>query len=256
VIAISSSSTNRFARAVLLGPDVLTRAAAGRVTTPEEAWMLRQDMVLTKPYMITVGIDKKTWFPLFLMVVDGQGRARVYYEVEEIEYRKASAMADSLFQVPEAKAQLRLPFAPEGGSGMLKIGADHPLPLFPAYLPQNYRVESLSLLSCPRGVPGKDCALVYQLEAYGPQLDDLVSIFQMQSGGNAENSIKKLKQIKDSGYYLTEKNGWVIAVFGDLPQDKLKKIAGGLTRKPDRVKPLLQQTVQRDGMMDELRRQQ
>ena len=27
---------------MLLGPDVLSRAAAGRVETPEEAWMLRQ----------------------------------------------------------------------------------------------------------------------------------------------------------------------------------------------------------------------
>jgi hypothetical protein len=112
------------------------------------------------------------------------------------------------------------------------------------------------MLRCPRGVPGQDCALVYQLEAYGPRLDDLVSIFQMQSGGGAEGSIKKLRLARDSGYVVSEKNGWVIAVFGDLPQDKLKKIAQQLTRKPERVKPLLQQTVQRDGLMDELRKQQ
>lgn len=253
--AINDSLTIKFLRdlGAMKPPTTVLSGRVGKY----ETWMLRQDMAINKPYMITVGIDKKTWFPLFLMVIDGQGRARVYYEVEEISYRKSTSLADSLFQVPDQKApMMRLPFAPEAATGMLQIGADQPLPLFPGWLPPSYRVESLSLLRCNRGVPGKDCALVYQLEAYGPQLDDLVSIFQMQAGGNASNAIKKLKLARDSGYVVSEKNGWVIAVFGDLPQDKLKKIAEQLTRKPERVKPLLQQTVQRDGLMDELRKQQ
>lgn len=48
---MSSASTNRFARAVLLGPDVLTRAAAGRVETREEAWMLRQSKAVRASYV-------------------------------------------------------------------------------------------------------------------------------------------------------------------------------------------------------------
>jgi hypothetical protein len=51
VIAIADASTNRFARAVLLGPDVLSRAAAGRVDTPEEAWMLRQSKPVRASYV-------------------------------------------------------------------------------------------------------------------------------------------------------------------------------------------------------------
>jgi hypothetical protein len=51
VIAISAAPTNRFARAVLLGPDVLSRAAAGRVETAEEAWMLRQSKAVRASYV-------------------------------------------------------------------------------------------------------------------------------------------------------------------------------------------------------------
>jgi hypothetical protein len=48
---VSSAGTNRFARAVLLGPDVLSRAAAARVETPQEAWMLRQSKVVRASYV-------------------------------------------------------------------------------------------------------------------------------------------------------------------------------------------------------------
>jgi hypothetical protein len=48
---MSSVPTNRFARAVLLGPNVLSRAAAGRVATPEEAWMLRQSKAVRASYV-------------------------------------------------------------------------------------------------------------------------------------------------------------------------------------------------------------
>jgi hypothetical protein len=36
---------------VLLGPDVLSRAAAGRVAAPEEAWMLRQSRPVRESYV-------------------------------------------------------------------------------------------------------------------------------------------------------------------------------------------------------------
>ena len=48
---MSQVTPNRFARAVLLGPDVLARAAAGRVDTPEEAWMLRQSRRVRESYV-------------------------------------------------------------------------------------------------------------------------------------------------------------------------------------------------------------
>jgi hypothetical protein len=44
-------TTNRFARAVLLGPDVLSRAAAGRAGRPEEVWMLRQPRSVRESYV-------------------------------------------------------------------------------------------------------------------------------------------------------------------------------------------------------------
>ena len=36
---------------MLLGPDVLSRAAAGRVETDEEAWMLRQSRSVRESYV-------------------------------------------------------------------------------------------------------------------------------------------------------------------------------------------------------------
>lgn len=36
---------------MLLGPDALCRAAAGRVDTPEEAWMLRQSRSVRESYV-------------------------------------------------------------------------------------------------------------------------------------------------------------------------------------------------------------
>ena len=57
MIPIAGTETNRFARAVLLGPDVLSRAAAGRVDTPEESWMLRQTKAVRASYVREV-IDR------------------------------------------------------------------------------------------------------------------------------------------------------------------------------------------------------
>jgi hypothetical protein len=48
---MSSAATNRFARAVLLGPDVLSRAAASRAPLPEEQWMLRQAKSVRASYV-------------------------------------------------------------------------------------------------------------------------------------------------------------------------------------------------------------
>ncbi|MEA2479964.1 MAG: hypothetical protein QOJ07_1886 [Thermoleophilaceae bacterium] len=48
---MTSPTTNRIARAVLLGPDVIARAAAGRVALAEEAWMLRQPRRVRESYV-------------------------------------------------------------------------------------------------------------------------------------------------------------------------------------------------------------
>jgi hypothetical protein len=48
---MTSATLNRFARAVLLGPDVLARAAVSRVQTAEEAWILRQPRRVRESYV-------------------------------------------------------------------------------------------------------------------------------------------------------------------------------------------------------------
>ena len=45
------SIADRIARQVLLGPDALSRAAAGRSERPEEAWMLRQPRRVRASYV-------------------------------------------------------------------------------------------------------------------------------------------------------------------------------------------------------------
>jgi len=48
---MSAATINRFARAVLLGPDVLARAAVSRVETVEEQWILRQPRRVRESYV-------------------------------------------------------------------------------------------------------------------------------------------------------------------------------------------------------------
>jgi hypothetical protein len=48
---MSAATVNRFARAVLLGPDVLARAAVSRVESIEERWMLRQPRRVRESYV-------------------------------------------------------------------------------------------------------------------------------------------------------------------------------------------------------------
>ena len=51
---MTATTINRFARAVLLGPDVLARAAVSRVETVEEQWILRQPRRVRESYVRNV----------------------------------------------------------------------------------------------------------------------------------------------------------------------------------------------------------
>lgn len=218
-----------------LGKTPGTTVLEGRVGE-RAAFMLRHASA-AGGYEVTVGVDQQTHYPLYLMVTDRNGRTRVYYEMQSIEYRTAGSLPPSLFTVP--RSQMRnMPARPTSGAQLASLTPA--LPLYPGWLPPNYRIGTVNLLSCPRA-DDKDCALVYQLEAHGPRITDIVSIFQMQAEG-AEQTIRSLSLSPNAGYVVMKNGPWVVAVFGDLQQEELAKVAKHLTRRDDRVRTLLEET--------------
>jgi hypothetical protein len=90
VIAITGTGTNRFARAVLLGPDVLSRAAAGRVVTPEEQWMLRQPKSVRVSYVrevLDAPGDDELLTQIWMLGQDDAVRASYIHDVLEPRLR-------------------------------------------------------------------------------------------------------------------------------------------------------------------------
>jgi len=86
VVSISGPPTNRFARAVLLGPDVLSRAAAARVDSAEEAWMLRQSKAVRASYVrevIDVHEDEELLAQMWMLKQSDAVRASYLREVLE-----------------------------------------------------------------------------------------------------------------------------------------------------------------------------
>ena len=83
---MSSTPANRFARAVLLGPNVLTRAAAGRVDTAEEAWMLRQPKAVRASFVrevLDAHGDEELLTQIWMLGQDDSIRASYIHEVLE-----------------------------------------------------------------------------------------------------------------------------------------------------------------------------
>jgi hypothetical protein len=216
-----------------------------------KVYILRQDATQVKPYMITVAIDQKTSFPVFLLVTDMQDRRRVYYEMNSIEYLKPHQLRDELFTIPEYKNEQRIK-TPQLPSKVASGAAPAPasagassLPLYPGYLPKGFIVEAISKLNYVPQVEGRLVqAVVYQCDAFGPR-SQLVSIFQTQTR-QVNLKVNESYNREDSGFVILEKNGWVITVIGDMKKSYLMKIAEGLESNPKLVKALLEQTEARD----------
>ena len=68
----------------------------------QEVYILRQSTSQDKPYTITVGLDKTNYFPLFLLVLDSEGKRRVYFEMEVVEYCNPGALKDDYF-IPQGE---------------------------------------------------------------------------------------------------------------------------------------------------------
>jgi hypothetical protein len=228
-------------------------------------YILRQDVTKEKPYLVTVGLRKDNSFPVFLDVIDAQGRQRMRNRYEWIRFRAPTDLKDQLFVVPETGFQRSRPPrpqkspqfeavpAPKAGASTAKGTsrasrgiADVDIPLFPGWLPKGFDLEAISVLDYNR-TP----AVVYQFEVYGPRLDDMVSIFQMQCDelGNCDLD-KLLSPEQGGGYVLGKRDGWVVAVFGELPKNELEQVLAGLKAgQQEAIVRLLSETQQRDQML-------
>jgi hypothetical protein len=203
--------------------------------------------------MITVGLDKHNYFPLFLLVLDGAGQRRVYYEMEAIEYSSPAALSDELFMIPEQEGLKRTssprsrPLYP---NAQLEFSEDDDvlLPLYPGWLPRGYRLEGISVLEhFPASNGEREPSLVYQLEVYGPQLD-LLSIFQTPAEG-LDLALDPTLNQQGTGFFIQERNGWLVAVLAspELPIEVLDEITNGLiVGSRDELLRLIEETLARD----------
>jgi hypothetical protein len=235
----------------------------------EPLYILRKDVTRDKPYLITVGLRQDNGFPMFLQVVDAQGRTRVHNQFDSISFLKSSELADELFVVPEPRSlsgnrapraqqaetfTLPAPTAPPAAAPPRAADRKAPaglaadLPLYPAWLPQGYTLEAISTLDYAEG---KTPSVVYQFEIYGPRLDDMLSVFQMQCDALGDCSLGEALGPSRGGGYLLQKHGdWVVAVFGGLPDAQMKKIIASLdTARSEDVQRLIEQTRDRDRML-------
>jgi hypothetical protein len=217
-------------------------------------YALRQDAQKDKPYTITVGLDKQNYMPIFLLVTDGEGARRVYYEMESIDYRQHTEIADANFIAPAASSQpapkqrssvpaLQLPNGPLPPSTEASRDdtGNGSLPLYPGWLPEGYRLEGVTLLNY--APEGQQPVLVYQFEIFGPRLDDMISVFQTSSEGM---DFGKDCNEPDCGYYVEQRGPWFIAVLGSQQLKVLQRIADQLAADDAQLLPLLQQTMARD----------
>jgi hypothetical protein len=222
-------------------------------------FVLRQDSAKGAPYTITVGVDQKTTFPVFLNVRDEKGRTRVYYEMEAIEYVKPHQLRDSLFTAPQSAANQKMP-APRSPSlkaarstqpdSSYKVPDDvrKNLPLYPNWLPKGYRLEAISVLHyTPSGA--SEPAMVFQLEAFGPN-NDLISIFQTKSSG-VNIKVSDTCNEPGCGFAMREHGDWIITVIGQSDMQVLLKIADAMDGNEHRVLQLLRQTSERDRILQQ-----
>ncbi|MBN2081868.1 hypothetical protein JW859_06620 [bacterium] len=243
-----------------------------------DVYQLRQLAYPEKPYTITIGLDKRNYFPVFLLVQDSDGVAKVYLKMEAIEYKKATEIPVKLFQTPKGsgqaakraplveqnapaativvpqeeadrdEARLMVQRAPSAAAAEVKP-LDYALPPYPARVPEGYYLESLNLLDYTgHGEP----ALVYQFELFNPAAGDTLSIFVTQSDNFMVSSGDQGYNQPGLGYVLVQENEWLVAVFGDLSIDRLMDVADGLAPDYDRVEELLERTQLLDQMLDQL----
>ncbi len=221
-----------------------------------EVYVLRQDPHTQKPYTITVGLDKRNYFPLYLEVRDVSGKRRVYFEMTVIEYQPRLSFADSLFKLPKGAvaASTRAPRQPKPAANILASpsGPTCPLPPYPkeSALPKDYQVQGLNVLAYPSpDKPGKQ-SMVFQYEILGPDTDDVMSLFLTQDL-DVEFFMAKKDPAVSFGYLVERQGDWLVAVFADQSEEVLRKVVSGLQDQPEMARELLEVTQAREAIVQQ-----
>jgi len=248
-----------------------------------EVYQLRQLAFPEKPYTITVGLDKRNYFPVFLLVNDSEQKPRVYYKMEAIEYCSRDDLDVSLFrrpqvsqkpykaprveQLPSSAAVLSPAPESEDGETRLQIQRiapsksaaqvlaeplDYALPPYPERLPVGYYLEGLHLLDY-KVVDADDTGpiLVYHFEVFSPLDGKTMSIFLTRSDEFGFDIDQELSS-PDLGYIVQQQGDWLVAIFGDGSTDALLDVAAGLAPDSERVEELLTLTQARDDILQTL----
>ncbi len=261
--AVNDALTVKFLRDLSQTTD--TAVLDGQVGE-RKVYVLRRDPVKGREYTVTVGIDRQNYFPLYLLVTDKVGVRQVYYQMETISFVSDKQLADKLpdsdfdLSVFDGKEQQRVRApgnAAKSSSQAAGLAAPSPssampLPLYPIWLPKGYEVEAIYSLGCQlrkSGGAGDDAAEIFHVEAYGPS-GELLSIFQTLAL-DSKDSLGKLAEKPGDGFVAVEKDGWTIAIFGDLNRETLMRVAGSLSSDRDKVVKLLQQTQRRDEILED-----
>ena len=259
---VNDALTSKFLRDLARYPGTTVRS--GKAGT-YDVDILLQTATPEKPYTITVGLDRDTHFPLYLLVNDTEGVERDYYEMEAIEYCTPQELDPRLFtppavsgknqqrgprveQLPQAIMELNAPAG--AGQPSLQIqrstsNVDYSLPPYPANVPVGYMLEGLHLLDFPVSDMAGDVALVYQFELFSPASGETLSIFLTQTDGLDLGTTMPFSTV-DGGYVVQRPDGWLIAIFGGLAPDELQLVALGLTDDFTGVENLLELTKARD----------
>lgn len=247
-------------------------------------YQLRQLAFPEKPYTITVGLDKRNYFPVFLLVNDSNQQPRIYYKMEAIEYCDRDALDVALFRRPavsdeqlrkaprieqlapnaavvnpaaenadgEARLQIQRAAPSKSAATALAEPLDYALPLYPEHLPAGYYLEGLHLLDYKAVDDGSgEPILVYHFEVFSPMECNTLSIFLTQSDDFGFDMDQGYK-MSNLGYIVQRQGDWLVAVFGDAPTDMLMDIAAGLAPDAERVEDLLNLTQARDNVLQTL----
>lgn len=265
---LNDALTGKFLRDLARYPGTTVRS--GKVGT-YDIHVLLQTAQPEKPYTITVGLDRSTSFPLYLLVNDSEGVERVYFEMEAIEYRSPQELDPRLFTPPAVggKYQQRSPRVEQLAPGVIlelkeaegadrasvqiqrsASNVDYSLPPYPTNVPLGYQLEGLHLLDFPISDAAGDVALVYQFELFSPASGDTLSIFLTQTDELDLGSSMPFSTV-DGGYVVQRLDGWVVAIFGGLTPEELQLVASGLTDDAIGVENLLEMTKARDLVLEQ-----